>query len=74
MLAVLQQKKILAPRDVTRMKDTQHMLLNLIFDHSKKSPEDVAKTADVLDTFGCKKEAAMLRGKLVLIVYIECNY
>ena len=67
-LASLQQENVLAPQDVMKMKeDPQYMLLNLILDNSKKSPEDVATTAVVLDTFGCKKEAAMLKCKLVLV-------
>ena len=41
------------------------MLLNLILDQYTKPPEDVATTADWLDTFECKKEAKMLRCKLV---------
>ena len=76
-LAGLQQKKVLTPQDVMKLKEeTQYMLLNLILDHSRKSPEDVATTADVLDTFGCKKEAAMLKCKLNgACVYItKCSY
>ena len=76
-LAGLQLKKVLAPQDVMKMKeDPQYMLLNLILDHSKKTPEDVAITAVVLDTFGCNKEAAMLKCKLNgACVYItNCSY
>ena len=71
-LAGLQQKKVLAPQDVVKMKeDPQYMLLNLILDYSKKSPEDVATTAEVLETFGCKKEAAMLKCKLVFVFILQ---
>ena len=48
------------------MWNAANKLLNLIFDQCRKSSEDVATTADALDMFGCKKEADMLRCKLVL--------
>ena len=66
--ALQKKKKVLALHGVLKMKkDAAHMLLKLIMGQSRKSPEDVATTADVLNTFGCKEEAAMLRGKLVLV-------
>ena len=40
------------------------MLHTLILDQCTRPSEDVATTADVLDTVGCEKEAEMLRGKL----------
>ena len=42
------------------------MRLDLIFDLCTRPSEDVATAADVLDMVGWKKEAEMLRGKLVL--------
>ena len=46
-----------------------NILLNLILDQYTKPPEDVATTANVLDMFKFKKEAKMLRCKLVLCYY-----
>ena len=66
-LAALYQKKVITQHDLQKWKgDPQNILLNLILDQYTKPPEDVATIADVLDMSGCKKEAKMLRCKLVL--------
>ena len=67
-LAALYQKKVITQHDLQKWKgDPQNILLNLILDQYTKPPEDVVKTADVLDTFECKKAAKMLRCKLVCL-------
>ena len=66
-LAALYQKKVIAQHDLQeRRENAQEVLLCIILDQCRKPSEDVATTADVLDTFGCKKEADMLRCKLGL--------
>ena len=67
-LAALYQKKVIAQHDLQKWKeDARFMLLNLILDQYTKPPEDVATTADVLDTYEWKKEAKMMRCKLVCV-------
>ena len=66
-LAALYQKKVIAQHDLReRRGNAQEVLCHIIFDQCTKPSEDVATTADVLDTVGCKKEADMLRCKLGL--------
>ena len=67
-LAALHQKKVITQHDFQKLRGrAQNMLLNLILVQYTKPPEDVAMTADVLNTFECKKEAKMLRRKLVCV-------
>ena len=73
MLAGLKQKNVLSLHVTITKDNAQHKLIDLILDHLEKSPEDVATTADVLDAYGCKKEAAMLKCKLVF-VFVEYGY
>ena len=79
-LAALYQKKVIAQHDLQKWKgDAQSILVNLILDQHTKPPEDVTTTADVLDMSGCKKEAKMLRCKLVLSsqlisVFLQYSY
>ena len=66
-LAALYQKKVIAQHDLQEWKgNARKVLLRVILGQCTKSSEDVATTADVLDTFGCIKEAEMLRCKLGL--------
>ena len=67
-LAALYQKKVIAQHDLQKRRgdDAQEVLCHIILDQCTKPSEDVATTADVLDTVGCKKEADMLRCKLGL--------
>ena len=66
-LAALYQKKVIAQHDLQeRRGDVQEVLLYIIMDLCTKPSEEVTATANVLDTFGCKKEADMLKCKLGL--------
>ena len=79
-LAALHQKKVITQHDLLKLTGyEQNILLNLILDQYTKPPEDVATTANVLDMSGCKKEAKMLRCKLVLCsqlisILLQCSY
>ena len=79
-LAALYQKKVITQHDLQKLRGrAQNMLLNLILGQYTKPPEDVATIADVLDMSGCKKEAKMLRCKLVLSsqlisVFLQYSY
>ena len=64
-LAALYQKKVIAQHDLQEWREEER-LLHVILDQCTKPSEDVATTADVLDMFGYKKEADMLRCKLCL--------
>ena len=66
-LSVLHQKKVIVQHDLQKRRgNAQELLLYIILDQCTKPSEDVTTTADVLDTFGCKKEADMLRCTLGL--------
>ena len=66
-LAALYQKKVIAQHDLQeRRGNVQEVLCHIILDQCTKPSEGVTTTADVLDTFGCKEEATMLRRKLGL--------
>lgn len=68
-LAALHEKKVVTQHDLQRIGGNAlnvHMLLNLILDQYRMSPEDVETVANVLDVFGGKKESEMLRSKLQL--------
>ena len=61
-LAALYQKNVIAQHDLQeRRGDAQELLCRIILDQCTKPSEDVATTADVLDTVGYKKEAEVLR-------------
>ena len=67
-LATLYQRKVISQHDLQERRgdDAQEVLCHIILDQCTKPSEDVATTADVLDTVGYKKEAEMLRCKLGL--------
>lgn len=67
-IAALYQKNVITGHDLQKLEEKAHlnenMLLNLIMDLLRKPLEDVAMAADMLDRFGCKREANVLRCKL----------
>ena len=65
-LAALLQKKVVSHNDSLTKWDAENKLLHLILDQCTMPLQVVSATANVLDTFECKKEATMLRRKLGL--------
>ena len=63
-IAALYQKNVISQDDLQKLVEKAHfnknMLLNLMMALSRKSPDDVAIAANVLDEFKCKKEAKVL--------------
>ena len=74
-LAALYHKKVIAQHYFQEWRENaQELLLYIILDQCRKLSEDVTTTANVLDTFEFKKEAAMLRCKLGLCLLEICVF
>ena len=68
-LAALLWEKVIAQHDLQKRKvNAKKKLFHLILDQYTKPSENLATTADVLDMYGCKKEADMLRCKLGFVL------
>lgn len=66
-LAALHRKMVITQHGLQRMKgNARNILLDLLLDQYTKPPEDIAITADVLNSVGCKKEAEILTCKFDL--------
>ena len=61
-LSELYQKKLLTFEDISLMRKEQYTPDMVVLVQCVKSPEVVAKTADLLNTLNCTEEAMMLRG------------